>query len=395
MMENSKNVLEIPYGTRDFLPNETAGKRTVETKLADMFTEWGYDEVVTPTIEYLDNLTLGSSHSLEPHLFKLFDKDNRTLALRHEMTTPIARVVSSRLQDSPLPMKLSYISTVFRYEQTQAGRQCEFNQAGAELMGSTSPAADAEIIALAIEGLLRTGLKDFKLCLGQVEFLNGVMEQYNLTEAVKAELRTAMENRNLVKLTNVVNALNLPSSAKAVLKQLPLLNGGAELLKSAYNLALNEQSRRALDNLSEIYRLLQAYGVDKYVQFDLGIIRDFNYYTGMVFEAYTAVLGYPLCGGGRYDHLLADFGSACPATGFAMGIERILLALERQGIEPADKSKDVYIGYAQGKAEIAIRKALELRQQDKTVELALQAQSEAAACEMQAAKGYRELIYLA
>ena len=379
MMENSKNVLEIPYGTRDFLPNETAGKRTVETKLANMFTEWGYDEVVTPTIEYLDNLTLGSSHSLEPHLFKLFDKDNRTLALRHEMTTPIARVVSSRLQDSPLPMKLSYISTVFRYEQTQAGRQCEFNQAGAELMGSTSPAADAEIIALAIEGLLRTGLKDFKLCLGQVEFLNGVMEQYNLTEAVKAELRTAMENRNLVKLTNVVNALNLPSSAKAVLKQLPLLNGGAELLKSAYNLALNEQSRRALDNLSEIYRLLQAYGVDKYVQFDLGIIRDFNYYTGMVFEAYTAVLGYPLCGGGRYDHLLADFGSACPATGFAMGIERILLALERQGIEPADKSKDVYIGYAQGKAEIAIRKALELRQQDKTVELALQAQSEAAA----------------
>lgn len=394
-MENSKNVLEIPYGTRDFLPNETAGKRTIETKLANMFTEWGYDEVVTPTIEYLDNLTLGSSHSLEPHLFKLFDKDNRTLALRHEMTTPIARVVSSRLQDSPLPIKLSYISTVFRYEQTQAGRQCEFNQAGAELMGSTSPAADAEIIALAIEGLLRTGLKDFKLCLGQVEFLNGVMEQYNLTEAVKNELRTAMENRNLVKLANVVDTLDLSSSAKNVLKRLPLLNGGAELLKSAYDLALNEQSRRALDNLSEIYRLLKAYGVANYVQFDLGIIRDFNYYTGMVFEAYTAVLGYPLCGGGRYDHLLADFGSACPATGFAMGIERILLALERQGIEPADKSKDVYIGYAQGKAEIAIKKALELRKQDKTVELALQAQSEAAAGEMQAAKGYRELIYLA
>lgn len=394
-MENSKNVLEIPYGTRDFLPNETAGKRTVETKLANMFTEWGYDEVVTPTIEYLDNLTLGSSHSLEPHLFKLFDKDNRTLALRHEMTTPIARVVSSRLQNSPLPIKLAYISTVFRYEQTQAGRQCEFNQAGAELMGSTSPAADAEIIALAIEGLLRTGLKDFKLCLGQVEFLNGVMEQYNLTEAVKNELRTAMENRNLVKLANVVDTLNLSSSAKNVLKRLPLLNGGAELLKSAYDLALNEQSRRALDNLSEIYRLLKAYGVANYVQFDLGIIRDFNYYTGMVFEAYTAVLGYPLCGGGRYDHLLADFGNACPATGFAIGIERILLALERQGIEPADKSKDVYIGYAQGKAEIAIKKALELRKQDKTVELALQAQSEAAAGEMQAAKGYRELIYLA
>lgn len=121
-MEKNKNVLEIPYGTRDFLPNEAAGKRAIETKLAELFTEWGYDEVVTPTIEYLDNLTLGSSHSLEPHLFKLFDRDNRTLALRHEMTTPIARLVSSRLQDYPLPMKLSYISSVFRYEQTQTGR---------------------------------------------------------------------------------------------------------------------------------------------------------------------------------------------------------------------------------------------------------------------------------
>ena len=102
-MEKDKNVLEIPYGTRDFLPSEAADKRAIETKLAELFAEWGYEEVVTPTIEYLDNLTLGSSVSLQDHLFKLFDRDNRTLALRHEMTTPIARLVSSRLKDYPLP----------------------------------------------------------------------------------------------------------------------------------------------------------------------------------------------------------------------------------------------------------------------------------------------------
>ena len=394
-MNKEKLVLEIPYGTRDFLPIEAAEKRAIETTLASLFTVWGYDEVVTPTIEYLDNLTLGSNHTLEPHLFKLFDKNNRTLALRHEMTTPIARLVSSRLQDYPLPLKLSYISSVFRYEQTQTGRQCEFYQAGVELMGSTSAFADAEVIALAIQGLLHAGLLDFQICLGQVEFVNGIMGQYQLTDSVKNQLKTAMEQRNLVEFSQIIDEQDLPVTAKAVLRKLPLLNGGIDMLQQAYELALNEQSRRALDNLSEIYRLLQAYGVEQYVRFDLGIIRDFSYYTGMVFEAYTPGLGFPLCGGGRYDHLLSDFGSTCPATGFALGIERILLALERQGLAKPDQSKDVYLGYAAGKAADAIQQAQELRQSGKVVELALSAQTESAAHESQQLKGYKELVYLA
>ena len=394
-MEKDKNVLEIPYGTRDFLPSEAADKRAIETKLAELFAEWGYEEVVTPTIEYLDNLTLGSSVSLQDHLFKLFDKDNRTLALRHEMTTPIARLVSSRLKDYPLPMKLSYISSVFRQEQTQMGRQCEFHQAGVELMGSTSAFADAEILALAIQGLLRSGLKDFQICLGQVEFLNGIMEQYQLPAEAKDKLKAAMEQRNLVELETLVDQLGLSDNAKAVLKKLPLLNGGDAMLKSAYDLALNEQSRRALDNLSEIYRLLKSYGVEQYVRFDLGIIRDFSYYTGMVFEAYTPGLGFPLCGGGRYDHLLSDFGNACPATGFGMGIERILLALERQGLEKPKRARDIYLSYAAGKEAQAVERAGALRKEGKTVELALTPQDEAEAVKMQQAKGYAELVYLA
>lgn len=390
-----KNILEIPYGTRDLLPSEAAGKRMIERKLADLFSSYGYDEVVTPTIEYLDNLTLGSSHSLEPHLFKLFDRNNRTLALRHEMTTPIARLVSSRLQDYPLPMKLSYISSVFRYEQTQTGRQCEFYQAGVELIGSASPTADAEIIALAVKGLLAAGLKNFKLCLGQVEFINGVMEQYQLPLDVKEKLKIAMEGRNLVEYNALIEKLAVTAAAKRVLEQLPLLNGGEDLLESAYSLALNEQSRRALDNLSEIYKLLKSYGVHEYVCFDLGIIRDFSYYTGMVFEAYTPGLGFPLCGGGRYDHLLADFGNACPATGFATGIERILLAIEKHDMAKPQQPKDIFLSYTTGKAQEAIKKAEELRAAGKTVELSLIAQSESDAKSVQQSKGYAELIYLA
>ena len=394
-MEKDKNVLEIPYGTRDFLPNEAADKRAIETTLAELFAEWGYDEVVTPTIEYLDNLTLGSSSNLQDHLFKLFDKDNRTLALRHEMTTPIARLVSSRLKEYPLPMKLSYISSVFRQEQIQMGRQCEFHQAGVELMGSTSAFADAEILALAIQGLLRSGLKEFQICLGQVEFINGIMEQYQLPAEIKEKLKASMEQRNLVELESLVDRLDLSDTAKTVLKRIPLLNGGETMLKGAYDLALNEQSRRALDNLSEIYRLLKSYGVEQYVRFDLGIIRDFSYYTGMVFEAYTPGLGFPLCGGGRYDHLLSAFGNACPATGVGMGIERILLALERQGIEKPKRARDVYVSYAAGKEAKAVEQASILRSEGKNVELALNPQSNAEAARVQQAKGYEELVYLA
>ena len=180
-----------------------------------------------------------------------------------------------------------------------------------------------------------------------------------------------------------------------MLKKLPVLSGGEDMIKKAYDLALNEQSRRALDNLCEIYRLLKAYGVEQYVRFDLGIIRDFSYYTGMVFEAYTPGLGFPLCGGGRYDHLLADFGNACPATGFASGIERILLALERQGIERPMRARDIYLAYAAGKEAMAVEKAETLRRTGKTVELSLSAQTQAEAEAAKQAKGYRELVYLA
>lgn len=394
-MEQSKTMLAIPYGTRDYLPLEAAEKRMVENKLAKLFASWGYDEVATPTIEYLDTLTRGAGKDLEPHLYKMVGKNNLTQALRHEMTTPIARLVSGRLSGRPLPLRLSYISSVFRSEEVQTGRQCEFYQAGVEQMGSAGAAADAEILALAIKGMLAAGLQDFKVCLGQVEFVRGIMEQYQLSETVSAEFKAAMEKHDLVLLEKLVEGLPLSESARKNLKELPLLNGGREMLARAMDMALNATSRRALDNLAEIYELLTDYGAADYVQFDLGIIRDFSYYTGMVFEAYAPGLGFPVCGGGRYDHLLADFGMACPATGFALGIERILLALARQGTAPPEIVKDAYVGYAPGKVREAIRKAVKMREDGRTVELAAAPGTEAEAREMADRQGCRRLIYLA
>ncbi len=393
-MSNKDLVLEIPYGTRDFLPQEAAEKRAIEARIARQFKLWGYDEVVTPTIEFLDTLTMGNGSNLEPQMFKLFDKQNRTMALRHEMTTPIARVVASRLGEEWLPHKLSYISSVFRYEKTQTGRQCEFHQAGVELIGSSKATADAEMIALAVSIMKEAGLKDFQICLGQVEFINGLMQQCCIFPKQQQEIKDAIERRDLVALGEIVAATELPEAAKDMVRQLPLLHGGRQVLKKAYNMAMNEQSRRALDNLTEIYELLEAYGIAEYVTFDLGVIRDFSYYTGMVFEAYTPGLGFPLCGGGRYDHMLTDFGRALPATGFAVGIERILLALEREGLAKPKTEKDVYVAYAPGLQCEAIRQVQAIRAEGRTCELAMAACLEQEADAYRKEKGYKELLFI-
>lgn len=392
---NKGFLLEIPYGTRDFLPKDAKLKRTIESKLAKTFSLWGYDEIVTPSIEYVDTLTINKRSGLETQLFKFFDKYNRTLALRHEMTTPIARVAASRMYDDVLPFKLSYISSVYRYEQTQEGRQCEFYQGGVELMGVADASADAEIIALAAQSLINVGLKDFEISLGQVEFINGLMQQMGLNEAKQNQIRAALEKRNLVDLTNAVEDTDLPTKAKEALKSIPMLQGKNEVLEAASALALNEQSQRALDNLHSIYKLLQAYGVADYVSFDLGVIRDFDYYTGMVFEVYAPGIGYPICGGGRYDKMLSDFGTDCPATGFALGIERLMLALTNQNIvDNVRLNKDVYVAYGEDLQEKAIAKVIELRQAGKTVEMGFVAQSKAQAEEYTLSKEFKELIYI-
>ena len=390
-MNSEKLILETPYGTRDLLPGDAAEMRHMENTLSDLFRSWGYDEVITPTIEHLE--TLAPRILEENSLFMLLGNKNKLLALRNEMTTPIARLVSTRLKDAPVPLKLSYICNVFRMEQTQMGRQCEFHQAGVELMGSETPASDAEIISLAIESVLRCGIKDFQIHLGQVAFLDAMLAYYAIEESLCRALKSAIERHDIVLMDQMIDTLPLSIEDQENLKKLPLLNGREDLLKRLYDFPLNSQGRSAVDNLAEIYALIKSYGYGDYVRFDLGIIRDFNYYTGMVFEGYSIGLGFPLCGGGRYDRLLTDYGHPHPATGFALGMERILLALNRQGIQIPPVVKDVYIGYADGFIKNAIKRAMELRREGKSAELGMQGQSREEAELSCKRRGYSRLEY--
>lgn len=393
-MNQNEFVPQIPYGTRDFLPRDAKKKRLVESALAGLFTRWGYDEVITPTFEYMDILSVGADQEIVQHMFKFLDKNNRLLALRPDMTTPIARVAATRLREQPVPLRLFYLTNVFRYEQAQAGRQCEFYQAGIELLGTAGPAADAEVVALAATAMREAGLTVFQISLGQVEFINGLMNECELPPAERQRIKNCLVQRDLVGLDDALATSSLSPAGQVLFKRIPLLHGRENMLDAAYGMVSNDMSRRALDNLAEIYRLLEYYGVSGHVSFDLGIIRNFDYYTGAVFEGYTPGLGFPLCGGGRYDGMAGAFGKEYPATGFALGIERLMLALERQGLTLDGDVKDVYIGWAPGRLNEAIALTGELRAAGRIVGLGLQPQDKAAAEACRQAMGYAKLIYI-
>ena len=370
----AETILQVPYGTRDVLPGEAAVRRRMEQKIVCLFAKWGYDEVATPTFEYLD--TFSGTGQSAAGAFKFFDRKDRILMLRTDMTTPIARMVATRMRKDKGVKRLSYRAQLFRYEEAQAGRQCEFTQCGIEMMGATGAAADAEVIALAVNTLLEAGLKNFNITLGQMEFINGLIESAALTEGQAQEIKHCLIRRNVAGLEEAVDAAKIPEQLADIFKELLFLHGGMELLKDVEKRVLSRRCRNALENLREIYELAKAYGVEQYLSFDLGLTRSLDYYTGMLFEGYAAGMGYSLIGGGRYDNMMQRFGSPCPATGFALGIDRIALTLERQGGSPVEKESAVLVAYAEGKIKEAIRLACALRKEGKRTRLADQAMTE-------------------
>ena len=393
-MSRQEFIPQVPYGTKDILPMDAARKRGMENELARLFLSWGYQEVVTPTFEYYETLRASAPETADDSTFRFFDRSGRMLALRPDMTTPIARVAVMRMRERPLPLRLFYLANVFRQEETQAGRQCEFYQAGVELLGAGGVAADAEVVALAVEALLAAGLSDFQVCLGQVDFISGIMAEAGLDAATAHKVKQALIERNMVGLGELLAESGIEPCNRDLLQQLPMLHGKMDMLRNVRQRVKNQISQAALDNLAEIYHLLEKYGIDRYVMFDLGIIRDFEYYTGMVFETYTTGLGYPISGGGRYDRMAGSFGREQPATGFALGIERILLALERQGLDATNPTQTVYVGWAGSNLPQAIAAVKRLREDGSTAELGLQEQSREEAEREGKNRGCSRILYI-
>jgi len=322
---------QIPRGVQDRFLDEAARRRRAEAALRDCFARWGYREIIPPTFEFYDNLAVGAGPRLRQATYRFIDRRGRTLALRPDFTPQVARIVATKLFDQPMPLRCSYVGSLFRYEEPQAGRQREFTQAGVELVGADTFGADAEIVALSLAALDTLGLDGVQINLGQMAFFRALAG--DLPDNALAAIREAIDRRNPARLHAAIAAAGtaLDRPRAALLLRLPGLMGQQEVLEAAArlcaSLASPQPALAALDRLARIYRRLQAYGVAHRVILDLGEVRGMDYYTGITFRGMVPGLGWPVVSGGRYDDLVARFGRPLPAVGFGLSIGRALLAL--------------------------------------------------------------------
>ncbi|RJE82821.1 ATP phosphoribosyltransferase regulatory subunit [Paenibacillus sp. 1011MAR3C5] len=351
-------MFEKPTGAKDYLPEAVRKLRHIEREVLACMRGWGYEQIITPTMEYYD--TVGAASSTSDHkLYKLLNNRGTTLVLRSDMTSPIARVVSSLLKESDFPLRLSYHSNVFRSIEEEAGREVEFFQTGVELVGDSSAEADAEVVALAIASLKAAGVERFKIAIGHVGFLNGLLGEALPGRTEEQELlKSCLLGRDYVGYRDQLRKLSLEEPVRAELEGILRLRGGGEVCDQALELCTDETARESISHLCEIWDALKAYGVSEHVLIDLTMIGDFSYYTGMTFEGYAADLGFPVVSGGRYDNLLAQFGRPAGATGFALKTTRVLELLGAESDEEEERALIVYD--AAGRDE-ALAEAQQLR----------------------------------
>ncbi len=342
-----------PEGVQDILFESCRQKRILEGKLRDSFRLNGYREIETPTIEFYD--TFGGERGLikQESMYKFCDSKGRLLVLRPDLTVPVARIAATKLKDEALPIKCSYIGNTFSFDEIGGGKQNEFTQAGCELLGANTPEADAEVVIMAIESILTTGLENFKIDIGQVGFFKGLMKESGLNEEQIEEVREFIDEKNLVGVEHVMNKHKVKDSLKKIILDLSRLFGSREILQSINYKDIGATAANALQNIKTVFEILEERKLDKYVSVDLGMVQSLNYYTGIVFRGYTYGVGFPILSGGRYDGLVSKFGRDCEATGFSLGINMVMMALERQKRLVKDEEKGVFITYHENARIIA------------------------------------------
>jgi ATP phosphoribosyltransferase regulatory subunit len=317
----------IPSGTRDVLPDEMRELRDITEAVRGIFELDGYGEVWTPALEYETVLGRGGG---APPAYRVFDDHGEVLALRTDMTIPIARLVASRYPTAEPPLRFCYFAHAYRAVRPHRGQMREFLQAGIELVGSPAPLGTAEALTVLCHALTATGLRGYRIGLGDASLYRTLLRSLDVVEAAGDRLVATLVARDFVALEAELARLGLDDADAELLLRVPQLRGGQEVLASAEG-----PLAAAVAGLRRVHGLL-APEVAERVIFDLGLVRDLGYYTGAVFEVYDPALGAPLGGGGRYDDLLGRFGRPLPAVGFALGIDRLHIALagEERGVEP-------------------------------------------------------------
>jgi ATP phosphoribosyltransferase regulatory subunit len=314
-------IYRIPSGTRDVLPEETREVHVITEALRSVFARHDYGEVSTPALEYEAVLARADMADARP-AYRVFDEAGGVLALRSDMTVPIARVVGTRYGSERTPLRFCYVAHCYRGVRPQRGQPRELLQAGIELIGSPAPQGTAEALTVLCDALDAVGLKGYRVGLGDASLYSSLLASLQVPEQVRPQLLAALARRDFVELERLLKDAGLPAGEAELLLSVPQRRGGPEVLADAPTPAAVE----AVSGLRQVHELL-APAVAQRVIFDLGLLRSIGYYTGAVFEVYDPALGAPLGGGGRYDELLGRFGRSLPAVGFALGVDRLHIAL--------------------------------------------------------------------
>ncbi len=313
----------IPPGTRDVLPDEMRELRRLNLALIEVFEARGYGEVATPAIEYDEVLARGDGRAAGSG-YRFFDESGDLLALRAEMTVPIARLAATRYAAAEEPVRLCYLANAFRAVRPQRGQMREFTQAGVELIGVPAPQGTAEVIEVLEAALDAAGLDRAVVGLGDADLYRQLLAELGVEGEARDSILERLATHDLVGLEAELSEV-VDDEQCATCVALSQLRGGREVLDEARALG-SAAVERAITRIGETYEELEARGAADRVRIDLGLLRDLGYYSGAILEVYDPALGHVLGGGGRYDELLKRFGLDLPAAGFALYMERVHVA---------------------------------------------------------------------
>ena len=367
----ANKLLHTPDGVRDIYGVECTRKAAIQNRILEIFHLYGYQDIETPTFEFFDifNESRGSVKAKE--MFKFFDRDNHTLVLRPDETPAIARCVTKYFTEEDMPLRLCYLERTFINNTSYQGRLKEAAQTGVELIGDDSSDADAEILAMVIRSLKAAGLTEFQVELGEVDFFRGLLEEAGMDEEMEEKLRELIENKNYFGVEELVMEQPIPQELKDAFLKLPELFGSLEEIQAAREFTKNPRALRAIDRLEEVNRILEYYDLSEYVSYDLGMLSQYQYYTGIIFKAYTYGTGDYIVNGGRYDKLLIQFGKDAPAVGFGISVDDLMLALSRQKIDTPVRVVNTMILFEPESREQAIQLAKHFRDTSMPVQLQL------------------------
>ena len=365
----SKILLHTPDGVRDIYGKECSDRKYIINKIHDKMESFGYSSIETPTFEFFDVFAEEINASDTKELYKFFDKEGNTLVLRPDFTPSIARCASKVMLENGNPVRVCYEGNSFLNVSNLQGKLKENCNIGVELMNDSSVYADAEAIALLIESLKSSGLQDFQVSVGDADYYKGLCAEAGITPETEEEIREQIIGKNYFAAEAIMREKNIPNKYSELIVKVSEFIGSDDALEKAASQVQNERSLAAIKRLKDLYKVLTYYGVEKYISFDLGILSRFNYYTGVIFSAYTYGVGDAIAKGGRYDNLLGKYGTDAPAIGFSIVVDDLMSALYRQGIKVDNNTEIETITYTQETFESALNKANALRNQGRNVVL--------------------------